>query len=859
MLEVPFKLKSNCKNYTPNQAISFQIPFAKAHVFQLSNLSVSDSNHDELPAILSSCLFWPDGSVKWAQCDFISPLADIENTQTYKIIAKPQDNNTAATPTITVKQSKDEIFIDTLCSQYTLDTNNLTINQIPLLAHLLDNNNQVHQLIVDSISIPAVNEKHFRLTITINGHFIFNDKKSLEFDSQFTFTINSPVIEQQFTLRNPLPMVHHQGKWDLGNENSFFFNCFEFQLAQKNANTSLIIDSETDAKPLTITTDFTLYQASSGGKNWQSDNHFDHTRKNNIPFNGYQLQQTDEQLIAGERSQPIIQTIEKQQCAEFAIAQFWQNFPKALSSKNKQLTLALFPAATASHELQPGEQKTHTLFLCLNDTPYLQRHLNQQPLIELDAGYISQTKSIPLFTEQKSTDEIDEIINIGIEGKNNFFEKREQIDEFGWRNFGDLYADHETLEYQGEQELISHYNNQYDPLYGFLKQYLLSGEQRWLELANDLARHVKDIDIYHCDSDKVEYNNGLFWHTDHYLPAETASHRTYSQYQQADAYQDHAGGGGPGGQHCYTTGLMLHYFLTGDETSKTTVINLAEWITHLYEGAGTVLDTLLKIKSRHYAGVKNIVSGQYPLDRGTANYIIALIDAYEVSGQQSYLDRASLVIKNTATPTENLSLRNLDKVEECWFYTVFLQAIARYLSTKEQVAQFDESFDYSRAVLLHFANWMAEHEKPYLSQPEILEYPNHTWAAQDIRKANVLFAASYYALEQHHRENYLKKANEIYDYVGAELSTIETKYFTRILSILMQNHGIKHYFADKVFSAQNSAQPAIPDIEDATSEKRKILHVITRSLFTFSLKNEVNWLRKRAKKVDNLLVKIGIN
>ncbi|MFQ3198184.1 MAG: hypothetical protein ACI81A_001905 [Paraglaciecola sp.] len=42
----------------------------------------------------------------------------------------------------------------------------------------------------------------------------------------------------------------------------------------------------------------------------------------------------------------------------------------------------------------------------------------------------------------------------------------------------------------------------------------------------------------------MEYNGGLFWHTDHYLQAFTSSHRSYSKSQASDAYQDHAGGGG---------------------------------------------------------------------------------------------------------------------------------------------------------------------------------------------------------------------------------------------------------------------------------------------------------------------------
>ena len=76
----------------------------------------------------------------------------------------------------------------------------------------------------------------------------------------------------------------------------------------------------------------------------------------------------------------------------------------------------------------------------------------------------------------------------------------------------------------------------------------------------ELAAHVIDIDIYHCDRDKTAYNRGLFWHTVHYVDADTATHRSYPKAGKVC-------GGGPSCEHNYTTGLMLHYFLTGDPRS----------------------------------------------------------------------------------------------------------------------------------------------------------------------------------------------------------------------------------------------------------------------------------------------------
>lgn len=60
-----------------------------------------------------------------------------------------------------------------------------------------------------------------------------------------------------------------------------------------------------------------------------------------------------------------------------------------------------------------------------------------------------RTDAFPWFKANTQPGALDELIAEGVDGRFNFFAKREIIDEFGWRNFGDIFADHETL-YQNE-------------------------------------------------------------------------------------------------------------------------------------------------------------------------------------------------------------------------------------------------------------------------------------------------------------------------------------------------------------------------------------------------------------------------
>lgn len=854
MLKVPFTINSQTFANDQNQRVSFAVPFAKSSLFSLENLTINSGAETYQNANFDAYAFWPDGSIKWCKCEFLYNVETNHHSAFYISDQRGTKQTAISSPNktshIQVKESESTVSIECKNHTYQVNKHQLGLNCLPWSFQCNDRHgNQLKQKIKPLNIVKTTNPLSFELTQT---GILLNDEgeEKLEFDCKYTFLNHESTLIVDLTLRNHNAMYHHGGKWDLGNEHSFLFQSCDIKFNADEAGIKLSPEHEWQS----FLENQTILQASSGGNNWQSNNHFNAERKNTLAFKGYKVTNQTQILEEGLRAQP---TLKINNHCFVAVEKFWQNFPKSISATKKDIQISLFPKKPNElHELQPGEQKTHRFIITLNEATI--NAVMATPHINICPKYLASTNALPFFTSINEQDTLDQIISAGLKHENNFFEKREQIDEYGWRNFGDLYADHETLEYQGDAELISHYNNQYDPLYGFIRQYLLSKNDKWWELAQDLAQHVKDIDIYHTDKDKIEYNHGLFWHTDHYLPAETASHRTYSKYQDANAYQDHAGGGGPGGQHCYTTGLALHYFLTGDETSKQAVIKLAHWITNVYEGSGTFLDYLLKIKNKHIPGQKNVVTGQYPLDRGTGNYIIALIDAYDVSGKQSYLDQASLVIKNTAKPNEDLSKRNLANIEESWFYTVFLQAVGRYLHIKEANMQFDESFKYSQSLLLHYAQWMLDNEQPYLETPDILEYPNHTWAAQDIRKANVLFLAYYFELDKNKAQQFKAKADSLYEYVSQTLLEEKTHYYTRILSILMQNHGVKSFVEEKNSSGTNikSLNTNIPEMPLAT--KKQMLKVLGKSILSTSIKKELTWLRMRSQKIDELLQKVGI-
>jgi len=849
-LIVPFKVNSHSPQALHTQVVSFSFPLSLNEVFSTEVLQLF--HHEKVQTAEFFVLsYWPNSSAKWVRCNFI--LDGKQNVDLNYVIKKQQacDPVTFNHP-INCASIQNTLKVSNDNYSFHLHKNELLINEIPWQFKLTGLNEEELTLIVTDF-LPQMNKSTLKQEVAYHGEFQNkNHEAVLEFDCKLTFNAATPTIKTDFTLRNPNPMVHNNGKWDLGNKNSYHFESLNLDFLSLDSD-KITLNITDKGQNFQQSGACLLYQASSGGGNWNSSNHVDANGIVNNLFKGFRVTQGLDVVFSGDRAEPTISAAINNCNLSIAYKNFWQTFPKSIESTNNKVTLGLFPQdKNINHELQPGEQTTHTFFVNYSKTPSGLINVNDQELsVSICPDYLESTNAIPSFSNSKNED-ITRIINEGLTCKNNFFEKRETMDEFGWRNFGDIYADHEKLEYKGDKELISHYNNQYDALYGFLRQFLVTGNTQWWSLATDLAQHVKDIDIYHTDKDKIEYNNGLFWHTDHYLSAETASHRTYSQKQQANAYQDHSGGGGPGGQHCYTTGLMLHYYLTADETSKTTVIKLADWITNFYEGSGTIFEFALYLKNRNTPGLKNKLTGQYPLDRGTGNYIVALLDAYELTNKQSYLDRVSLIIKHTATPYEDLAERDLKNIEESWFYTIFLQAVLRYLFAKREVNQIDSSYNYANNLLIHFSNWIVKNESPYLNTPEKLEYPNHTWAAQDIRKANVLYGAYYFSRDNEKVANICKnKADEFYFYVYDSLTNEQTRTCTRILAILMQNVGYKSFVEHNISKQTTSAQ--VTEMKkESPSSKLKIVKIFVNMLINTSLKKELTWLTHRSSKVKSL-------
>jgi hypothetical protein len=777
------------------QPVTMGIPFPQGMLTHLEALTLVD--HTGRPRALQTCPLshWKDGSVKWLLMDFLLGEVPHGNCQWSLGLAHPGISRRTSCR-VQVRETAQTITVETGAATFQLNRTSLQpFGQVVLGDQGCLDASESGLFLRDAkgrrrtarIERVTVGERGpVRATVCLEG--VFTGSVPCGVVARLCFFAGRGLVRLRLTVHNPQRAHHPQGLWDLGDAGSIDFRDLSLELALGDmakgqvawhAEPQLPVQ-RADAEPVEI------YQDSSGGDNWRSINHVNRHGQVPCSFRGYRVRGGDREE-AGLRASPVVSLQGPTGSITAAVPEFWQQFPKAIEADARRLRIRLFPEQFGDlFELQAGEQKTHTIWLSFDANSQLAplplAWVHQPVHVGAAPEWYVQSGALAPFAPPaaRADTALHELLAAAVDCPTSLAARREVIDEYGWRNFGEVHADHEGKYYEGPAAPISHFNNQYDVVYGTLLHYLRTGNPAWLELCDPLARHVMDIDIYHTDRDKAAYNGGLFWFTDHYKSAGTCTHRTYSKANCPRG--DRSYGGGPSSAHNFTTGLLHYYYLTGDPNARAAVLSLADWVVAMDDGRRNILGWADD-------GPTGMASATFQLEyqgpgRGCGNSINALLDAWLLTGQRDYLAKAELLIRRCIHPDDDVAARDLLNVEARWSYTVFLSALARYLRLKAEAEELDNEYAYARASLVQYAEWMVDNEIPYLDQRDKLEFPTEAWAAQDLRKANVMRLAAGYTEGSLH-DRLLQRGQEIADRAWRDLMGFESRTVARALALVM--------------------------------------------------------------------------
>ncbi len=793
--EVPLILRRRVARQSI-EPITLGLPFPQGLVTDPEALVLLDEHQQPVPLQTEVLARWPGGSVQWLLLDFLA--ANLTPEKTHWVL---KEQPTKAPRLVDdcrlhVCETESGIVVSTGAATFQLNRKvlqpfqDVVVNGQNLLDAcasemlLLDPRNLLAPARIQRVVL----EDRGAVRATFLFEAVFTGSVPLRLLARLSFFAGTGLVRLRVTLHNPNRAHHRGGLWDLGDPGSMLFRDLSLVLNLRDAaaeRLSWVVEDDGNSSD-GRSGQLEIYQESSGGANWQSSNHVNRHGKVPLSFRGYKLRSGDTERF-GHRASPVVTLHGSAGDVTVALPEFWQQFPKAVKVEGPLLRVGFFPGQfDDGFELQGGERKTHTLWLDFagqdQPTPNRLAWVHEPTQALAPPEWYADSGAVKCLSADinRPPDSLDELLAEVTQGEGTLIDRREIIDEFGWRNFGEWYAEHEAEHYTGTQPCISHYNNQYDGILGSLLHYLRTGDGLWWQVGDPLARHVIDIDRYHTTKDKAAYNGGLFWFTDHYLSAETCTHRTYSRLNRPAGKQDY--GGGPSSNHNFSSGLALYYLLTGDPEARAAVVGLADWVMAMDDGTKSFLG-LFDNGPTGLASFTGTMDYHGP-GRGPGNSINALLDAWHLTGQSTYLAAAETLIRRCIHPRDDIDARDLLNVEKRWSYTVFLVAVDRYLRLKAEMGALDSNYAYAQESLLAYATWMLNHEIPYFDHREQLEYPTEAWAGQELRKANVLRLAAAHAGEPL-RSALLQRGEQLAQRAWDDLQSFELRTSTRALALML--------------------------------------------------------------------------
>ena len=357
------------------QPVTVGIPWPRGVLAERSALCLFGPLGQRIPIQTIALAHWSDRSVKWLLVDFVlDNVAQGCSGLALEIRDVDPTREVGPNRPICVNDAEGGIIVETGAASFILDRvwmapiRQVEIDGVTILdtertqSVLTFERGQSVRPRIERFEIEA--HGPVRATVRFDGTFSHRRRDSIRFCARLSLFAGLSLVRADLTLHNPRRAQHRGGLWDLGDPNSAYLRDLSLSLGLNGSVSPAIewVGEHTGLPHATAGGAFEIYQDSSGGENWQSRNHVN--RFGEIPcwFRGYRVCQNGEYTF-GLRANPVVSCHGREGTVTAAIAEFWQQFPKAIDTKGGTLNLRLFPGQFGDlFELQGGEQKTHSVW-----------------------------------------------------------------------------------------------------------------------------------------------------------------------------------------------------------------------------------------------------------------------------------------------------------------------------------------------------------------------------------------------------------------------------------------------------------------------------------------------------------------
>lgn len=329
--------------------------------------------------------------------------------------------------------------------------------------------------------------------------------------------------------------------------------------------------------------------------------------------------------------------------AFLAVRNLAENWPKAIAGEGDRIAVDLFPELSPEQYINRKEPQEKLYYWFDNGFYKLRRglHKTHEILYARDASGVPTEslaywfENLPVLTaspewacasgaagplkprDSGSSRVYDRQV---MEGFDRVEKARVTGLEYGLLNFGDWYGERGRNWGNGE----------YDFAHGLWLEWLRSGDYRCFRRAEQAASHMGDIDVVHSDADSM--NVGRMWahalgHTGGYYPDGAFG----MEWPFTRGYWDTG--------HTWTEGMLHLYLATGEKPFLDNALLVADQLA----GPGTAE---FRMSTERQGG--------WP--------IIALVAAYEVTGDAYYLNGAKIAAR--------VSMAAQDPKRGGWFYRI---------------------------------------------------------------------------------------------------------------------------------------------------------------------------------------------